>query len=85
MWDWKDCQYKDRCPWISTGNPRVMSHSYITLDALIPAYRKFGWRETWPRSRRGPPQTPLCPFLPFFLDIYYALCLHNITTNEVEC
>jgi hypothetical protein len=25
----KDCQYKDRSPWISTGNPRVMSHSSI--------------------------------------------------------
>ncbi len=31
MWDRKDCQYKGKGPWISTGNPRVMSHSYILL------------------------------------------------------
>jgi hypothetical protein len=29
MWDRKDCQYKDKSHWVSTGNPRVMSHSSI--------------------------------------------------------
>jgi hypothetical protein len=24
----KDCQYRDKNPWIPTGRPRVMSHSF---------------------------------------------------------
>jgi hypothetical protein len=51
------------------------------LTPRLPAYRRSGWRETWPGSPRGPPQTPLCP-LPLFR--YYALCLQNITTNAAE-
>jgi hypothetical protein len=31
MQERRDCQYKGRSPWISTGNPRVMSHSLVLL------------------------------------------------------
>ncbi len=55
--------------------------SHLTLR--IPAYRRSGWRETWPGSPRESPQTPLCHSLPLFG--YHAICLQNITTNEAEC
>ena len=36
MQERRGCQYKGRGPWISTGNPRVMSHSlYFALHGLF--------------------------------------------------
>jgi hypothetical protein len=35
MLERRDCQYKDRSPWISTGNPRVMSHNLVMLYIYI--------------------------------------------------
>ncbi len=42
------------------------------LTPRIPAYKRFGWRETWPGSPRGPHQTPLCPSLPFLGTMRFA-------------